>query len=217
MTIVTSDAGVSPQTTRCPILRGVVLQALVPWSPVILVELVPIEPGGDSVARSRPGKTHWSWDAGARGPALAHIVAAPIVSSRARAPDVPSDTWFGEPRERPQPNRHRSDRARGFRRAACRSPSTVPAASHTSKPAVPSVSASSRLLQEVAGSPHRRTGTVACAGICRAAGCAVESRFSNRLCSDIRQILTMRSRVAHLDGWTLVDSFAQRTARSTVM
>lgn len=37
-TIVTSNAGLSPQTTR-----------VVPWSPVIPVELVPIESGGDTL------------------------------------------------------------------------------------------------------------------------------------------------------------------------
>lgn len=41
-TIVTSNASLSLQTTQCRLLRRVV-----PWSPVIPMELVPIEPGGD--------------------------------------------------------------------------------------------------------------------------------------------------------------------------
>jgi hypothetical protein len=39
---VSSDAGLSLQTTQCPLLRGVV-----PWVPMIPVEMVPSEAGGD--------------------------------------------------------------------------------------------------------------------------------------------------------------------------
>lgn len=43
-TFVTSDPSLSPRIAPCRLLRGVV-----PWIPVILVELVPYEPGGDTL------------------------------------------------------------------------------------------------------------------------------------------------------------------------
>lgn len=44
-TFVTSDPGLSPRIALCHLLRGVV-----PWSPVIPVEVDPIDPGGDTTS-----------------------------------------------------------------------------------------------------------------------------------------------------------------------
>jgi hypothetical protein len=48
-TFVTSDPDLSPRIALCRLLRGVV-----PWSPVIPVEVDPIEPGGDTDAAELP-------------------------------------------------------------------------------------------------------------------------------------------------------------------
>src|SRR4051794_25759164 len=68
-TIVTSNASLSLQTTPCRLLRRVV-----PWSPVIPVELVPIEPGGDNRER--------------RGVGLARVLALPQSAQHAAHPVV---------------------------------------------------------------------------------------------------------------------------------